>query len=88
MNVCENLGSYSGEMSIVVCLAMTTCNVVGRYLLHPEDGGDIFIRNFVNSLQDYTVSQLLRLHSTFKCTVLISFLAFNPCEQLRVHKFF
>jgi hypothetical protein len=35
-----------------------------KYGFNPEDGVDTFLRNVGNHLQDYTVSQLIKQHST------------------------
>jgi hypothetical protein len=48
-------------------LVVTSCVLEEQFasIFYPEDRGDMFFRNIVNHLQDYTVSQPRRPQSTF-----------------------
>jgi hypothetical protein len=55
------------NISIMVFWIVTPCSVAGgcryfggtiTYILNPEDGADLFLRNVSSHLQDYTTSQL------------------------------
>jgi hypothetical protein len=59
----------AAKMSIVVLWVVTPCSgyqrLGGTYRFHgPEDGGDTFLRNIGNHLQDYTASQPRKPQST------------------------
>jgi hypothetical protein len=60
------------KMLIAVFWVVTPCSIVGRWLLHPQDGGDMLLLNVGNNVMPpISGSNGIPLKCWYQCTVSI-----------------